>query len=194
MGERQPGKAGRITDLVVLGLLVGTAMASGCLWYLGNWEEHGWALTLTLRILWGSWIVACLATILTKVTIFGWSFRQYFRWQGEGRPPWARFRPSRAPWSKDGKASFSITVAMVSLTGLVAVATVVMWILRDVTGDWVFRLVFYILWGSWWVLVITLVLVRVAIFGWQKHKAMAERNRAEAQPELSASEKSESNA
>ena len=193
MPEQRPGKAGLITNLVVLALLAGTAIASLCLWYLGDWERHDWALNLTLRILWGSWIVACLATILTRVTIFGWSFRQYFRWPGDGRPTWARFRPSRAPWSKGGKASFSITLAMALLTLGVAVATVVMWILKDETGEWVFRLVFYILWGSWWVLVITLVLVRVAIFGLQRHKAMAERNRAEAQPSLSASDSSESN-
>src|SRR5438046_2791071 len=143
--QRGPGKAGSIASLVVLLLLAGTVIASLCLWYLGDWEEHGWALTLTLRILWGSWIVVCLGTILTRVTIFGWSFRQYFRWPGDGRPPWARFRPSRAPWSKSGKASFSITVAMASLTLGVVVATVVMWILKDKTGDRVFWLVFHIL-------------------------------------------------
>ena len=86
MPEQPSGKAGLITNLVVLALLAGTAIASLCLWYLGDWEGHAWALTLTLRILWGSWIVACLATILTRVTIFGWSFRQYFRWPGDGRP------------------------------------------------------------------------------------------------------------
>lgn len=179
MAEHRPGKAGKITNLVVLALLVATAVASLCLWHLGDWKNHAWTLTLTLRILWGIWIVVCLTTILTRVTIFGWTFRQYFRWPEEGRPSWARFRPSRAPWSKSGKASFSMTVAMVSVTGAVAVAVVVMWVLKDITGDGIFWTVFKILGASYWVVMIVLVLVRVAIFGAQRHQALQQRQQAE---------------
>lgn len=176
MTINRPGKAGSISTLVVLAVLACTVVGHVCLYLFGDWEEHGWTLRLTLRILWGAWIVVLLATILTRVTIFGWSFRQYFRWPEGGRPAWARFRPSRAPWSKSGKTSFSMTVAMVSITGIVAIAMAVMWILEVVTGAWVSWLVIKILFAAWWVLMITLVLVRVAIFGVQRHRTLAQKN------------------
>src|SRR5262245_18074719 len=106
---------------------------------------------MALQIVWGSWIVACLATVLTKVTIFGWTFRKYFRWPGEGRPAGARIRPTRAPWVKSAATSFSFTVAMVSVTGAFAVAWAVMFILKGVIGDWVYWLVSMILGVVWWV-------------------------------------------
>jgi len=165
MSDNLPRTARLITNLILLALLAGTLIASACLWWLGDWENHAWGLTLTLRILWGCCIVGCLATLLTRTTIFGWTFRQYFRGWPEG---WRR--PTRAPWSKSGKASFGFTVAMVSVTGAVAVAMIVMWILKDVTGDWVFKLVFGILFASWWVVTIVLVLVRNAIFGIQRRR------------------------
>src|SRR5262245_223945 len=121
MDERRPGWARQIPDLTVLGLLAASVIASLVMWFVGNWDEYGWWLALALRIVWGSWIVACLATVLTKVTIFGWTFRKYFRWPGEGRPAGARIRPTRAPWVKSAATSFSFTVAMVSVTGAFAV-------------------------------------------------------------------------
>jgi hypothetical protein len=88
MSEQPTGMARWISSLVVLALLVGIMIASLCLWYFGNWDEYAWGLTLTLRILWGSWVVIALGTILTRVTIFGWSFRQYLR---DNMPTWSRF-------------------------------------------------------------------------------------------------------
>jgi hypothetical protein len=177
MSEPRAGKGKFIAYLVLLLLFAACALTTALLWWLGDWEKHNFGLKLSLRILWGCWMVSCLATILTRVTIFGWYFRRYLRWPGEaGKPaeppltPLPR-RPATAPWYKSGKASFTITVVLVSLTGAMVVATAVMWMLADVTGEWVFWLVFKILWGSWWVLVIAAVLTRVAIFGWHMKKA-----------------------
>jgi hypothetical protein len=170
MGEQRSSKARLITTLVVVILLAVTLVATACLWLLVDRERYGWGLTLTLRILWGVWIVTWLAIILTRVTIFGWSFRRYFRWPEDGPPPQQAPRPTRAPWNKGSKTSFSITVVMVSLTGAAAVATTVMWILEGVTGPWVFSLVFKIIWATWWVGVITTVLIRIAIFGVQRSR------------------------
>jgi hypothetical protein len=183
----RPGKGILIAYLVVLALLAGALIATALMWWLGDWGRHRGGLTLALRIVWGCWLVACLATVLTRVTIFSWYFRRYFRWPpgGEGAgpappaPP-AAPRPARAPWYKSGKASFSITVVMVSLTGAAAVATAVLWILEDVTGPWVFWLVFRILWATWWVLVIAAVLTRVSIF--RRHMKRAVRDEAPPQP------------
>lgn len=184
MAEPTTSRARWISFLIVLMHLAATTAASLCLWQLGDWEQHGWGLTLTLRILWGVWVVTAMAVLLTHVTIFGWTFRQYIRWAGDQMPAWARFRPSKAPWSKSGAASFSFTVAMVALTGAAVVTTAVMWILQDVTGTWVFWLVFKILWGSWWVLAIALVIARVSVFGWERTKALRELQKQEQQGEL----------
>lgn len=161
-----------LPDLIVLGMLGASVLTSLCLWFLGDWDEYGFWLALSLRTVWGCWIIACLATVLTKVTIFGWSFRKYFRWPGEGRPPGARIRPSRAPWVKSAAASFSFTVAMVSVTGAFAIAGAVMFILKGVVGDFAYWLVSTILFIVWWVTMITLVLARVAVFGAQRKKAL----------------------
>jgi hypothetical protein len=176
MAEQRTRWARLIPDLIVLGLLLASIIASLCLWFLGNWAEYGWWLMLTLRIIWGCWIVACLATVLTKVTIFGWSFRKYFRWPGEGRPPDPGApRPTRAPWVKSAAASFSFTVAMVSVTGAIVVAWAVIFILKGVIGDWVYWLVSMILGTVWWVTMVTLVLVRVAVFGAHRKRALREQ-------------------
>src|SRR5262245_15544549 len=120
-----------ISFLLVLMHLAVTCIASGVIWLKGDWAEYRWGLTLSLKIIWGVWMVAALATLLTHATIVGWSFRKYVRWAGDQMPAWTRFRPTKAPWSKSGAASFSFTVAMVSVTGAIAVAVVVMWILKD---------------------------------------------------------------
>ena len=158
-----------ISTLGVIALAVAMAIASACLYWLGNWEKHEFGLTLTLRILWGVWVVVLIATILTRVTIFGWSFRNYLRLDETG-PPLPR-RPATAPWYKSGVTSFTITVFIVSLTGVVAIAIAVLWILEDVIGEEVFWLVFKILGISYWVLLIAAVLTRIILFGRQKYGA-----------------------
>jgi hypothetical protein len=160
-----------ISTWVVVSLLFATLVATVCLWLFVDRERYGFGLTLTLRILWGVWIVTLLATFLTRVTIFGWSFRRYFRWQAEGPPPEQAPRPTRAPWTKGSKTSFSITVVLVAMTGAAAVTTAVLWILEDVIGAWVFWLVSMIVWTSWWVGVIATVLTRGAIFSAQRSRA-----------------------
>lgn len=180
-----------VSSVAVLALLLVAGIASAVIWWTGDWGQHAWGLTLTLRILWGGWVVVALATVLTRVTLFGWSFRRYVRWAGDQMPEWARFRPSKAPWSKSGKASFSFTVLNVALFGVCAVATAVLWILVDMTGEWVFWLVFKIIWASWWVLQIILVLVRVTLFGLQRQRELREQNNKE--PSLVGGESSESN-
>lgn len=167
----QSNKAGFVSNLMVLSLLGITVLASAGIWLLGDWQNHGWWLTLTLRILWGCWAVAVLATVLTRVTIFGWTFRRYFRWDGQGTPPQVWPRPTRAPWTKSAAASFSFTVSMVAVTGVTGLALAVMWILKPLTGETAFQVILIILGSVWWIAIITLVLVRVAIFGMQKHQA-----------------------
>jgi hypothetical protein len=175
MGKAPSGTAYWVSTLAVLVLLAGALITHAALWWGGNWEAHRWGLTLTLRIVWGCWIVVFLATLLTRTTIFAWYFRRYLRWPPGGAeagpPPATLPRPTRAPWVKSGAASFSISVVLVSLTGGCAVATAVMWILKDVTGDWVFWLVFKIIWSAWWVLAMAAVLTRIAIFATHRKKA-----------------------
>jgi hypothetical protein len=167
-------RASWIVTLIALGHLVAVLIATASLWWFGNWERYSSGLVLTLRIIWGVWIIHALSAILTRVTIFGWNFRTYFRLDGSGPRPAMAIRPAKAPWYKSGAVSFSITVVLVSLTGACAIATTVMYMLIDTTGDWVFWLVFKIVWSSWWVLCIATVLTRLAIFGTQKKKATQE--------------------
>jgi hypothetical protein len=178
MTKPRLSKAGAIAFYAVAALLAGSAITTIVLWQFGDWEQHDWALTLTLRIVWGCWLAICLATILTQVTIFAWYFRRYFRWPEDAGPPPEPVsvpRPVKAPWPKSGAASFAITVVLVSLTGGIAVAVVVLWILKDVLGDPVFWLVFRILGTTWWVLVVVIVLVRLKIFRVQMKRAIGDR-------------------
>jgi hypothetical protein len=163
------------STLVVIGLGVGALIATGCLWWLGDWENSAWGLTLSLRILWGVWTLIAVGVLLTHVTIFGWSFRRYFRLDehAPAGPPRQR-RATTAPWLKSPAASFSITVVLVSLTGVTAIGMAVMWILEPVTGPWVFWVVITILGITWWVSVLATVLTRIAIFGFHKQKVMLE--------------------
>jgi hypothetical protein len=174
MSEGRPSKAPIISTMVVVVLACAAGVASLLLYLLGNWEEYAWALTLTLRIIWGCWLVTFLATLLTRVTIFGWTFRRYFPRPPEAPTPPGGVvpRPTQAPWPKSGAASFSITVVMASLTGGAAIAVAVMWILKDVTGEWVYWLVTRIIAAAWWVLMVATVLTRVSLFGLQKKKAV----------------------
>jgi hypothetical protein len=160
-----------ISNLGVVVLFVAMAIASACLWWLGDWESHEWGLTLTLKILWGVWLVALTGLILTHVTIFGWSFRNYIRPNQAGQP--LPRRPATAPWYKSGVASFTTTVFIVSLTGVFAIALVAMWILESVTGDAVFWLWFRILGISYWVLLVAAVVTRIIIFGKHKYRPKA---------------------
>jgi hypothetical protein len=191
MAEQHTINARWISSLVLLALFLVISIASGFIWFTGDWEQYAWGLTLTLRIMWGAWFIAVLVTFLTRVTIFGWSFRRYVRWAEDNMPAWTRFRPSKAPWSKSGVVSFSFTVVLTWLTGACLIATAVMWILSDVTGSWVFWLVFKIIWSSWWVLMIALVYARNQVFDAQRYKAIEETNKPE--PSLAGPEKSESN-
>src|SRR4051812_22096384 len=94
-----------IIGLVVLVLLAAVGAASGLLLALGDWENHSDALWLATKIIWGSWMAAAVGVILTRVTFFGWSFRRYFRWDGEGDPPSEAPRPTKAIWYKSAAAS-----------------------------------------------------------------------------------------
>jgi hypothetical protein len=174
MAKQRMSRAEWIVTLVALVHLVGVLIATACLELFGNWNRFGAGLRLTERILWGVWVVHAIAVVLTRVTIFGWNFRRYFRLDENSSSPALPIRPTRAPWYKSGKVSFSTTVILVSLFGAAAIATAVMYILKDVTGDWVFWLVFKIIWSSWWVLSIATVLTRLALFGNEKKKAAKE--------------------
>lgn len=167
-----------IATWVVVALLLVTLVVTLALYVFLDSTRYGWELMLTFRILWGCWIVALFAIILTRVTIFGWSFRRYFRWDEPTPPPEQAPRPTRAPWDKGSKSSFGFTVSMVSVTGAAAVAIVVLWMLEGFIGNWTFWLVSMIIGVVWWVTVITLVLTRIAIFGAQRHKTKREPSSA----------------
>jgi len=153
-------------------LVGGAALATVLLWRLGDWHGHRWGLSLTLRIVWGCCLGLCLAVVLTAVTAFGWRFRRYRR---------ALPAAEGAPWYKSGAFSFAMTVTLVSLFGSCAVASLVLWMLADVLGGGVLGLVLKIIWGSWWVLCIALVLVRVGVFRVQVQQA-ARRQAATPEP------------
>lgn len=158
--------------LVVYTVLVAISSASLVLWIVGDWEAHRWALTLTLKIMWGSWAVLLAATVLTWVTIFGWRFRRALPDQA----PLGLLRSIQAgekppAWAKNGWSSFTFTVVLVSLTGTAVLAIVLLWIL----GDWneysdPLWLALKSILAAWWVSVIATVLARVAIFSRQKRK------------------------
>ena len=147
----------RVTWIIIAVLLAGTTIATAFLFELGDWERHAGALTLSLRILWGSALVGCVASALTRLTIFGWSFRNWFR-------PIPRIGVLEPPWPKSGAASFAVTFSLVALLGAACVASTVLWILRDALGEWLLGLILKIIWGAWWVLCIAAVLTRVALF------------------------------
>jgi hypothetical protein len=160
-----------VTNVVAASFLVVTVAAAAVLYFFGDWEHHRWGLDLTFRILLGAGVVAVLAAALTRVTIIGWYFRRYFRpAERTGPPPpdpvggTVPRRPARAPWYKSGALSFSMTVGLVSVTGAVAVAAAVIWVLGDVFGDDLMWLILKILIGVWWVACIALVLTRVGVF------------------------------
>lgn len=159
---------------VIAALLAASLVATLCLFVFVDGAEYHWGVTLTFRILWGCWIVGLFALILTRVTIFGWSFRRYFRRDEANPPAGPTPRPTAAPWDKGGKSSFGFTVSMVSVTGVAAVTIVVMWMLSGVTGEFVFWLVSMIVGITWWVAIIALVLTRVAVFGAQRHRKAKE--------------------
>ena len=154
-----------ILGLVVLLLLAGAGATSLLLYALGDWEDHAEGLKLANRIVWGSWMLCAVAVLFTRVTILGWSFRRYFRWEGDAPPPAEAPRPIRAPWYKSPAASFGFTVALVSFTASVVLATAVLWVLSDAIGPAVFRLVVRLVWGAWWVVCIALDLIRISVFG-----------------------------
>jgi hypothetical protein len=175
-----------VATWVIVALLIASLATTVCLYLLVDSAEYSWELMLTLRILWGCWIVGLFALVLTRVTIFGWSFRRYFRWDEPSPPPTPTPRPARAPWNKSGKSSFGFTVSMVSVTGTAAVAVVVLWMLEGIIGHWTFWLVSTIIGVTWWVAVITLVLTRIAIFGAQRHKKANEQVQPAGSPEAEA--------
>jgi hypothetical protein len=165
-------RAWLILGLVVLVTLIGAVAANLLLVQLGDWENQEAELTLAVRVIWVVWGLVAASIILTRVTVFGWSFRRYFRWDGEGDPPPGAPRPTKAPWYKSAAASFGFTVAIVSITGAAVLVTAAISLLMDPFRSQVYGLVVKIIWGSWWVLLITLVLIRVTIFGVQRRDAV----------------------
>jgi hypothetical protein len=161
-----------ILGIVVLTLFVAFGSASLALWLAGDWDDYAWGMTLTLKIMWGTWLLVFVATVLTHLTMVGWHFRKAR--PGEGPAALMRaiaegMRPSS--WMKTGATSFTITVVLVSLFGTAVLASVLIWII----GDWdhsrgALVLTLKIVWGAWWVLCIITVLVRVYIFYWQRRK------------------------
>ncbi len=193
MASSRSHLAGLISTLVLLTLFVAFGIASLVLALAGNWDEYGVALTLTLKIMWGTWFVATAATILTFVTMFGWHFRKLRPGQGPAalaRALAAQIKP--AAWFKRGPTSFTITVVLVSLFGVAVLASVLIWII----GDWEAHrpplvLSLKIVWGAWWVLCIVTVLIRVALFGKERRKAAQAQAELGPRPELESEEADE---
>ena len=65
------GKGRLLSWVVVLTLLGASALTTLLLYGLVDRERHGWALRLTLRIVWGCWVLVCLAFVLTRH--FAWT-------------------------------------------------------------------------------------------------------------------------
>ena len=163
-------KSGFVTAVIAAAFLAGTAVATALVywgWWAAGWGD--WSREVTLRIVWGCCIVACAATLLTRVTIIGWYFRRYFRPSEGAVPPPEPIgggprRPTAAPWYKSGALSFSMTVTLVALVGVTAVASVVVWVLGDFFGDWLMWVILKSLWGVMWIVCIAIVLTRIGVF------------------------------
>jgi hypothetical protein len=185
MADSRSRLATLICTIVVLTLLVACLAASVALWAGGDWEKHAWGLTLALKIMWGSWLLVLIATLLTHVTIVGWRFRRPrpSEWPAALARAYAEgFQPPA--WFKSGPASFAITVVFVSLFGASFVASILLWVI----GDWdeyagPLKLALKIIWGAWWVLAIATVLVRVALFGHEKKRLQRQKEADQAAPE-----------
>jgi hypothetical protein len=184
--------AGLILAIVLVTLLVAFGFASLVLALWGDWVNYSNALSLTNRIMWGTWVVATTATVLTFVTMFGWRFRKLR--PGEGPRALARALAAEikpASLFKRGSTSFTITVVLVSLFGTAVLASVLIWII----GDWQLHrsplvLSLKIIWGTWWVLCIATVLVRVALFNMERGKAAQAKAEAGPKPEPPAEDES----
>lgn len=177
-------KSGFVTFVIAAAYVAGTAVATALIWWLGDWQGYPWALHLTLRILWGCCLVAVAATLLTRLTIIGWYFRRYFRPAEQAVPPPEPIgtgprRPTRAPWYKSGALSFSMTVSLVSLAGVTAVASAVIWVMGDVFGNDLMWLILKCIWGAAWIAAIAIVLTRVGVFRLHMLKGKAAESRAE---------------
>jgi MFS family permease len=190
MLEIRSTKSGFVTAIIAGSFLAFSIVATLLICWLGDWQNYGWALGLTLRILWGCCIVALVATTLTRVTIIGWRFRRYFRTAEQTPPPpdpvgVGTRRPTVAPWYKSGILSFSMTVSLVAVVGVTAITSAVIWILGDVFGDWVMWLVLKIVWAVAWIAAIAIVLTRVGVFRMymKKGKRAAAEAEAAAPPE-----------
>ena len=163
-----------IVSLVLMTLLFAFFSASLAIWLAGDWARYGQGLTLTLKIMWGSWLVLFAAALLTAATIMGWRYRKarlsdapaaMARALAEGMKPSALL--------KTAAISFTITVILVSLLGVAVLASVLIWIIGDWSGEsaGALGLTLKIIWGTVWVLCIITVLVRVNIFRIQRNKA-----------------------
>ncbi len=168
--------AALITNIVVLTLLVAFAIATLVLRLAGDWEAHAWGLTLTLKIMWGSWLLLLATVVLTRVTIAGWRFRKL----RPGEVPAALRRAiadgiKPASLFKTGTTSFTITVVLVSLLGVATLASVLIWVIYTQEDTRPRDIALRIIWGTWWVLCIITVLVRVALFNKQRKQALHAR-------------------
>ncbi len=162
-----------ISSIVLLTLAVAFGIVTLVLWLAGDWEEYSWGLWLTLKIMWGTWLIATAAITLTRVTMFGWQFRKLRPDAGPRALAMAlaaEIKP--ASWFKSGSTSFAITVVLVSLTGAAFLASLLIWII----GDWresrrALEVSYGAIWGSWWVLCIIIVLIRIGLFTRQRRLA-----------------------
>jgi uncharacterized membrane protein len=185
MLEVRSTKSGFVTAIIAGSFLAVAVVATALIWWLGDWQNYAWPLDLTLRILWGCFIVALAATTLTRVTIIGWNFRRYFRATEHATPPRDAVgvgtrRPTVAPWFKSGILSFSMTVSLVAVVGVTAITSAVIWVMGDVFGDWVMWLILKIVWAVAWIAIIAIVLTRVGVFRQYMKKGKLAASEAEA--------------
>ena len=58
---------------IILWILLGAAVASTvCILLVGDWEGS----KNLLKVVWGTWWVLCIGTVLTRVLIFGWQMKR----------------------------------------------------------------------------------------------------------------------
>src|SRR5207244_6406346 len=62
-------------------------LAALCLWSIGDWSEGGGPLLVASKIIWGTWWVLAIATVLVRIAIFAANRRQALPPRDDKGPP-----------------------------------------------------------------------------------------------------------
>ena len=73
-------KTGFFVTIIMMVLLGAAIVGTAVVLLLGQWAQHLWIL----KIVWGTWWVLCIITVLTRLAIFRW---QMIRAARKAQPP-----------------------------------------------------------------------------------------------------------